>query len=229
MDKVVFMTGIATSFDAELALAFLRAGDRVIAAGPHCPAVPQAVYVPFAPLCEGAGEALYQAVAGKTRSLDYFIDTSSAHFAGEDRRITDGLCPEEIIQSFRANTLAPIQALEALLPLLDAGTGKRLAFISTHDASVNWCGNTAGYGPSMAKAALHNILQVIKNKLFPDGYTFRVYDPLPGESRVNPVTSAAGAYTYITRDRAIDGHQIERRNDEKRLVMRDALGREWPW
>lgn len=229
MNKTIFMTGIASPFDVQLAQAFLQAGDKVLAAGEVNPALPQVEYIPFTPLTENAGAALYTAAVTKTNAIDVFVDTSNAHFGGEDRTITQGLCPEEIVNSFRANTMAPLQALEALLPLLDAGKVKRLAFMSTHEASVNWCENTTGFGPSMAKAALHNILQIVKNKLFPHGYTFRVFDPLPREKRVTPQTAAAAAYTYITRDRAVDSHEIDRRNDEKRLVMRDALGREWPW
>lgn len=229
MNKTVFMTGIASSFDAELALAFLRAGDRVIAAGEVCSAVPGAEYVPFAPLTEGAGEALYAAVAAKADAVDYFIDTSAARFEDEDRKITDGLNAEAILKSFRANTMAPLQAMEALLPLMDHADTRRCAFISSHEASVNWCERTDAYGPSMAKAALHNILMIAKNRLFPMGYTFRVFDPLPGEKRVTPVTAAAAAHTYITRSRGRDEYQKETRDDEKNLVLRDALGRVWPW
>jgi hypothetical protein len=117
-------------------------------------------------------------------------------------------------------------ALEAFLYLLDAGDGKRLCFITSSDASINETRNINGYGYAMGKAAMSNFYQMISNKLTPSGYTFRVYDPLAGE--VGPGAAAEGAFKYFTRRRGTENN-APLRDDENRLVFRDAYAREHAW
>ena len=78
----------------------------------------------------------------------------------------------------------------------------------------------------MSKAALSQAARICYNRLYPEGYTFRLFDPLVG--RVSP---AAGGGRRLR-----DPHALPRlrpgqpgRTDEARFVLRDALGREWPW
>lgn len=158
-------------------------------------------------------------------SADFFIDTTDFRDPGDSRAAGDGIDAEAAVRSFRANVSVPLALLSEVLPRM---TGKkRICFLTTCDASVNWSAATTGYGRNMAKAALHQILTVSKNGLREKGFTFRLFDPMTGE--IPPEKAAASAYAYFTRDRFDDGPGRPDRDDENNLVIRDALGREIPW
>ena len=158
-------------------------------------------------------------------SADFFIDTTDFRDHGDDRAAGDGIDEEAAMRLFRANVSEPLALLEQILPRM---TGKkRICFLTTRDASVNWSTATSGYGRNMAKAALNQILTVSKNGLRERGFTFRLFDPMTGE--IPPEKAAASAYAYFTRDRFDDGPGRLDRDDENNLVIRDALGREIPW
>jgi NAD(P)-dependent dehydrogenase (short-subunit alcohol dehydrogenase family) len=97
---------------------------------------------------------------------------------------------------------------------------------SLADASINATRDTGSYAYKLSKAALHMFLQMVANRLTPGGYTYRVYDPMFSE--VEPKASAEGAFNYFTRRRGTENDDPQR-DDEKRLVFRDALGREHAW
>jgi len=78
----------------------------------------------------------------------------------------------------------------------------------------------------MSKAALHQFIQMTRNKLAPGRYTFRVFDPMKGE--IPPEVAAESAYNYITRRRGTENHD-PLRDDEDNLVFRDAQGRQHSW
>ena len=158
-------------------------------------------------------------------SADFFIDTTDCRDPGDDRAAGDGIDAEAAVQSFRANVSEPLALLSQVLPRMRGK--RRVCFLTTRDASVNWSTATTGYGRNMAKAALHQILTISKNGLREKGFTFRLFDPMTGE--VPPEKAAASAYACFTRDRFDDGPGKPERDDENNLVIRDALGREIPW
>ena len=156
---------------------------------------------------------------------DFFIDTTDFRDPDDDRALGDGVDAEAAVRSFHENVSEPLMLLEHVLPRM---TGKkRICFLTTRDASVNWSEATSGYGRNMAKSALHQILTVTKNGLRERGFTFRLFDPMTGEIPLEK--AAASAYAYFTRDRFDDGPNRPDRDDENNLVIRDALGREIPW
>jgi hypothetical protein len=78
----------------------------------------------------------------------------------------------------------------------------------------------------MAKAGLHNFLQITRNVLAPKGYTIRAYDPMHG--KVTAEMAAEAAFNYFTRRRGNErGDAL--RDDEGNLVFRDAYGRQHTW
>ena len=159
--------------------------------------------------------------------IDLFLATQDERLAGDDFTVLDGVDPEIVMRAVEENLCAPILALEAALPALDRGTGKRVCFVTSGEAaSVNWSRQTRGYGYAMSKAALSQAARICYNLLYPEGYTFRLFDPLVG--RVSPRQAADAAYEILTRSRAYDPDNPGR-TDEARFVLRDALGREWPW
>ena len=169
-----------------------------------------------------AGEAL-----SSLSSLDLFVATEDERLSGDDFTVREEIDPEVVMRSVEENLCAPILALEAALPALDKGTLKRVCFITSGaEASVNWSEKTSGYGYAMAKAALAQAARICCNRLYPEGYTFRMFDPLVG--RVPPELAAAAAEEIFLCSRAYDPDNL-RRTDEARFVLRDALGHEWPW
>ena len=162
-------------------------------------------------------------------SADFFIDTTDCRDPGDNCAVGDGIDAEAAVRSFRANISEPLDLLSQVLPRMRGK--RRVCFLTTCDASVNWSVATTGYGRNMAKAALHQILTISKNGLREKGFTFRLFDPMTGE--VPPEKAAASAYAYFTRDRFDDGWGNcpgkPERDDENNLVIRDALGREIPW
>jgi len=205
--QVALITKQKSAFDRGLAEAFLREGYRVFVG-------------------EGDLEetrALVQREAGK---IDLYVDVSDERHPADDFTVRDGLNEGVIRDVYEANVLWPMRALETFLPLLDAGEGKRLCFLTSAEASVNETRGCDGYAYKLSKAAMHNFFQMIANKLTPSGYTLRVYDPLGGEAA--PEAAAEGAFHYFVRRRGTE-RQNPLRDDETRLVFRDALGREHTW
>jgi len=158
--------------------------------------------------------------------IDIYIDVTNRRERKDKFSIRDGLDETIMRRVYRTNVQKSIKMLEKYLPLLDKGEDKRLCFISGVDASINETKDTYGYAYKMSKAAMHNLFMIAWNTLEKDGYTFRVYDPLLSE--VKPVASAEGAFTYFTSNRGTENDD-PLRNDENRLVLRDALGREHTW
>ncbi|MBN2508873.1 MAG: hypothetical protein JXB03_01305 [Spirochaetales bacterium] len=119
--------------------------------------------------------------------------------------------------------LGALRSVETFLPLLDAGSLKRLCWLSPGNASIQSGLKGGGFGQNMAAAAVHNAGAILFNRLRPEGYTFRVLFDVPG----CPAVSDA-AYGYFLRDRSFEaGNRLH--SDEDRFTAKDTLGREHPW
>jgi NAD(P)-dependent dehydrogenase (short-subunit alcohol dehydrogenase family) len=119
--------------------------------------------------------------------------------------------------------------VEAFLPLLDRGEGKRLCFVSSEAGSIAASIRSAWFGYCMSKTALNMGVKILYNGLRPQGYTFRVYHP--GWMR-----SYMGGTKHNEADLELDEAAeaalpifLGARPDEDRLVMVDYQGNEWPW
>ena len=166
------------------------------------------------------------AAAEDNKSLDFLVDTTNYTDPEDTFTLADGIKAEVIERVYRRNVIAPMKTLEAVLPFLDAGEGKRLFYVTGARASINGTRDVSGYAYNMSKAGLHQFLQMASNKLGPSGYTFRVYDPMDGV--VDAKSAAEGAFHYITRRRGTENDD-PRRDDENNLVLRDAEGRLHGW
>ena len=218
MKGIVLITGVANAFDENLAAAFVREGYGVYVPG-GC-AVQGAVEV-----SQDFAEAAKQ-MAKEPGKVDYLVDTSDARDSKDTFTARDGIDAAVVEALYRRNVLRPMAALEAFLPLLEAGEGKRLFYLTSASASMNETRDINHYGYNMSKAALHQFLQMTRNKLAAKGYTFRAYDPMPGA--VCAEAAAEGAFLYIVRRRAVDQDNALR-DDEENLIFRDAQGRQHAW
>ena len=239
--EAVLLTRLDKAFDRKLAEAFLREGYRVFALGAEraggCGAGAAIAG------CEGGEGGAGAAIAGVTTlpgdlaearaavekeagKLDIYVELSDERNAADCFTVRDGLDEALIRGLYDENVLRPMATLEAFITLLDAGIGKRLCFIASAEASINEARGVSGYGYALGKAAMSNFYQMISNKLTPSGYSFRVYDPMHGQ--IGAEASAEGALNYFIRRRGTEGED-PLRDDEARLVFRDAFAREHAW
>lgn len=239
MTSTAFVTGADRGLGLALCAGLLARGWRVFA-GQYMPDWPElaalAEQFPSAltpvPLDVAAGESVAAAaaqVAGLTPSLDLLINNAGVNSPTSRRGIREPQDYGEMNRLYATNALGPLRVVEALLPLLDAGAGKRLCFVSSEAGSINRAARTSWFGYCMSKAALNMGARLLFNDLRPQGYSFRVYHPgwirsyISGaknpDAELEPEEAAELALGYFLTDRA----------DEDALVLRDYAGREWPW
>ena len=216
--KTVLITCQDKIFDEKLAAIFIREGFDVFAIGEK-----PIKGVTLLPLDAKEAAAMFREKAEK---LDFLLDTTDSCDREDDFTARDGINGAVVERVYRQNVLRPMALLEAFLPLLDSGEGKRLFYLTRAEASINETRRIDHYGYNMGKAALHQFIQMTRNKLAPKGYTFRAFDPL--EKELSPEAAAEGAYNYITRRRGTENND-PMRDDEENLVFRDALGRQHSW
>ena len=222
--KVVLITAFNNDFDKNLALAFSRDGCKVYVMGNS--RQDGIIFIPT-DIIQAA-----KAVQKDSGFIDIYIDVSNESSPSDNFNIRSCLNEQVIHDLYDANVTRPMAMLEAFLPLLEAGGGKRLCFLTSAEASINETRAVDGFGYKTAKAALHNFLQITRNALAPKGYTIRAFDPcLTGascEQEVSAPLSAQAALNYFTRGRAMERND-PLRNDEENLVFRDAFGRQHSW
>jgi NAD(P)-dependent dehydrogenase (short-subunit alcohol dehydrogenase family) len=218
MKRKALITCLDTVFDETLAAVFAREGYYVFAFGNK--PIENVTLLPPDPY-----EAAI-ALKNKTDKLDFLLDTTDVQSPNDTFTVRDGIDAKVIEYVYRQNVLASMAILEAFLPLLDQGEGKRLFYLTGADASINETRRIDHFAYNMSKAALHQFIQMTRNKLAQKGYTFRVFDPMTG--KIQPEAAAESAYNYITRRRGIENND-PLRDDEENLIFRDAEGRQHSW
>ncbi|MDR0502759.1 MAG: hypothetical protein LBH16_05495 [Treponema sp.] len=221
--NVVLITGLKKDFDKELAKTFANAGYKVFAIGEE-----KIEGVNLLPdnLKDAALAIQKEANPADSGLIDIYIDVSDERNPSDNFDVRKGLDGGIIRGLYDANVTRPMAMLEAFFPLLEAGQGKRLCFLTSAQACINETRGTDGYGYKMAKAGLHQFLQITRNVLAPKGYAMRAFDPMNGE--ISAPLSAQAAFNYFTRRRGIENTE-ELRDDEGNLALRDANGRHHPW
>jgi len=222
--KVALITALNKDFDKRLAAVFARENaqncDKVYAMGNEQQRIDGVTLLPTDP--KEAAAALQK----DSGHIDIYIDASDERSASDNFNVRGCINEQVIRELYEANVIRPMAMLEAFMPLLENGEGKRLCFLTSAEASINETRGVDGLGYKMAKAALHNFLQITRNVLAPKGYTIRAYDPALHEVTVE--LAAEAALNYFTRRRGIERGD-NRRDDEDNLVFRDAHGRQHSW
>lgn len=219
-----FLTGIANGFDIELAKVLSANGYKVYAgnSGRDGDAEAFAEIIRFDPDNSGSIDKACEFLLENPGHIDLYVDTSNYKSSKDNFTVADNIDYDVIKEVYTANVLRPIGLYEGFFPLMKSGTLRRYCFITDAKASINHCKDVSGYGFNMSKAGLYNFIQIMKNKLMPEGFTFRVFDPLTGA--LSDEAAAKSAFNYFTRRRGIEG-----RDDELKLVIRDAFGRQQNW
>jgi NAD(P)-dependent dehydrogenase (short-subunit alcohol dehydrogenase family) len=223
--KVVLITAFNNDFDKNLALAFVCGGYKVYVMGNS-----QQDGITF--ISTDIKQAA-EAVKKDSGFIDIYIDVTNENSLSDNFNVRTGINEQVIRDLYETNVTRPMAMLEAFLPLLESSSGKRLCYLTSAAASINETRDTYGLGYKMAKAALHNFLQITRNTLAPKGYTIRAFAPCLAcncsrEQEVPAPLSAQAALNYFTRRRGME-RDDPNRDDEGNLVFRDAWGRQHSW
>lgn len=227
----VLITSLKKEFDKKLAGVLAREGCRVFALGED--------EAPGVTLLGSDPKKAADTLLKDAGLIDLYIDISDERSALDNFNVRSGLNDQVMRELYDANVIKPMSMLEAFFPFLEAGGTKRICFLTAAEASINEARGTEGYGYKMAKAGIHNFLQITRNVLAPKGYTIRVYDPCQSScecaasaakaaSAVTAEMAAEAAYNYFTRGRGVERGDPNR-DDETNLVFRDAYGRQHSW
>ncbi|PWH14015.1 MAG: SDR family oxidoreductase [Anaerolineae bacterium] len=239
MPGTVLVTGGDRGFGLGLCAALLPLGWHVFAGQylsdwPELPAL-QRQYpetLEIVPLDVRSMESLHAAadfVQQRVGALDVLINNAGVQSETIYAGIRSPQNYEEMHRLYDVNALGPLRVVEAFLPLMDAGQGKRLCFISSEAGSIGAAQRTSWFGYCMSKAALNMAVKILFNDLRPQGYTFRLYHPgwirsyMHGQKAVEahfePEEAAALAIPILFGTNA----------DENRLALIDYDGKEWPY
>lgn len=130
--------------------------------------------------------------------------------------------------TFQVNALGALRTVDCFLPLMQNGE-KRLCTVSSEAGIIALCSRDDRFVYCSSKAALNIAMQMLFNKLRPEGFTFRMYHPgwvrsyMHGtkatEGNFEPEEAAQIAYEQFTGDTV----------SEDVLLMQDVYSQYWPF
>lgn len=195
-------------------------------AGQQQPDFPDSVFcVPIDPLCQQSANNAAKAVEEKYGWVDLLVTNYDNCLQDDMSTIFDTPDYEKMKTAYEYNSLGPLRTINAFLPLLEKGSGKRICVVTSEDSSNNNCREYINFARHISKAPLNMAIHQIFNGLRPDGFTFRMYCKDP-----SAIPSQAGAYAaeYFTRNRSNEPESYKH-SDENRLVLRNWKNIEIPW
>jgi len=239
MQQIGLVTGADRGLGLALAEGLLERGWHVFA-GQYMAAWPsldelasmhpgKLTVVPLDVADTASVRAAAEAASDRVDRLDLVISNAGVSSRVMKRPISEPQDYDEMHRLYDVNALGAIRVVEAFLPLMQRGEGKRLCFVSSEAGSIGKAYRTSWYSYCMSKAALNMAVKILHNDLHAQGYTFRLYHPgwmrtyMSGtkgtRADMEPEEAAAKALPIL----------LNRRADEDRLVMVDYNGVEWPF
>jgi len=174
-------------------------------------------------------------VSEMVSQVDLLINNAGVTSPNENNPITISQDYAEMHRVLDVNSLGPLRMVEVFLPLVAHSTLKRLCFVSSEAGSIGASTRQAWFGYCMSKAALNMAVKNLFNDLRPQGFTFRLYHPgwmrsymggkknLHADLELDDAADAALAY-FLS---GLAGEALA--PDENQLVLRDYLGKVYPW
>ena len=237
----VLVTGADRGLGAAMVRGLLAGGHRVFA-GQYMTEWPEldelkAQYgdqLDIVPLDVGSDASVAAAgknVAKNCDGLDVLINNAGITAPTMYAPIRERQSYEDMLRIYNVNALGALRTVEALLPLMDKGTAKRLCFVSSEAGSIARSYRTSWFGYCMSKSALNMGVSILHNSLRPEGYTFRLYHPgwvrsyMSGQKNLlgdlEPDDAAVPALAYFLGESGSV--------DEDGLALCDYEGKAWPW
>lgn len=235
--KYAFVTGADRGLGFSLCESLLRRG-YVVFAGQYMPGWKEleqlkAEYpeqLECIPLDIGDDASVRQAAkltGEKTQSLDLLINC--AGIVGKIADIRDGYDYPLMLKTMNINALGAVRMVEAMLPLLDKGTGKKVCCISSEAGSIGKCWRQDETEYCMSKAALNMAMTVLYNRLKGEGYDFRLYHPGWVNSYMMGEVKATIADLEPEEAAELAVQCFEQARVSENMVLESYDGTCWPW
>lgn len=228
MSKLVVIAGAGDPVGVRLVKDFLKAGYRVIAGcltGQRADLPGEVTQVDIDPLDQESAKKAAQTVREQVGAVDMLVVNYDCCPEPDPKTILEEPDFEQLRVAYDYNSLGPLRAVEAFLPLLEQGQGKRICVVTSANSSNNAARDICDYPGHVSKAPLNMAMNQLFNGLRPKGYTFRMYCKDMGAS---PERAGEFAVEYFTRNRSNEPESYKH-SDENRLVLRDHMGIEIPW
>lgn len=227
MSDVVFIAGAGDAVGLRLIKDFRKLSYVVAAGSLAGQDVPNGtnLAVEIDPLSQDSADTAAKAVEDKFGLIDMLVLNYDCCPAPDPNTILEHLDYAGLRFAYDYNTLAPLRAVQAFLPLLKKGNGRRICVVTTAASSNNCTREIDDYPGHISRAPLNMAMNQLFNGLRPDGFTFRMYCKDPGAG-----ADKAGAFAaeYFTRNRSNEPESYKH-SDENRLVLRDWMNIELPW
>lgn len=109
---------------------------------------------------------LQQAVSQHLLGIDLLINNAGINgTAGDGTRPLAELQRAALLNMINVNAVSAVLVVQALLPLLKAGTRPRIVMISSQMGSLDYLKNSSNYGYAMSKAAMNMGARVLASEL----------------------------------------------------------------
>ena len=223
--KAVLITGANRGIGLELARQFRERGYAVIATArePDEAVVLKSLAVRVEQL-DVADMASVRALAEKLQGVPIDILVNNAGISGHDAERFEAIDFDAVATTFDVNSLGPMRVTQALLPNLEAGSGRTIVQIGSVVGSIE-LSRGGLYGYRASKAALNMFNKTLSSELARRGYICVVMHPGWVKTRMG----GAGAKVEVEESVAGMLSVIEqlRLGDTGRFL--DYTGKELPW
>ncbi len=227
MEKIILVSGLEYPEAMETAIWYAQKGNKVYGCytdRTHDPIITRNVYAVGINLLDKLQlKKFITQIEQESFKIDILV-LCAKRKAEDDGAIGTGHIYQELLNVLDYNINGTWAMVEAALPLLRKSELKRIAFLTSTCASINWTDSTGDFAYHMSLSALHMMEKLYFNQLRPEGFSFRCFCTdnmecgwLPGE--------------YIEQDLYYDERESAKNIhcDENRLVMQDHHYREIPW
>lgn len=182
----VFISGADRGLGLSLTEKLLKRGHLVYAGQfmPDWPALDQLKLtfpesLQIIPLDVGCDENVKEA-ACKIKELSDRIDVliCNAGIIGWDDELVEGPTDTKMmLDVYNVNAVGSVRLVEQCLPLLMNGDERKICFVSSEAGSVSNCERDSFFWYGMSKSAMNLYAKTMFNRLRPQNFKFRLYDP----------------------------------------------------
>lgn len=131
------------------------------------------------PLDVGSDESVKNArfqVEKITDQLDVLIG-NAAIIGWNDHIIRKMTDTQMMADVYNVNAIGNVRVVEHFLPLLEAGSERKICLVSSEAGSIGECERDNFFWYAMTKSALNQYAKIMFNRHRPDGFKFRLYQP----------------------------------------------------
>lgn len=234
MARIVVISGASRGLGIQMAKRYLELGDTVYAGArnPECSQLRElkeeypeklvcvAMDVTSTPSVNTAAAQ----VAEKSAYVDILVNNAATH-SGPPDDILEMVDIDSCRRIYDVNCLGSLRTVKALLPLLRAAKGAKIANISSEAGSIGACWRTAGFDYCMSKSGMNMGTKLLSNYLKDDGV--HVISIHPGWLRTDMGGPKADLDPYEAAATLVD--LIESSNLGDSELFLNYTGEELPW